>query len=168
MIKSYKNFLTKRELEGVKEYFEHCFFKKQTTRPKEDSMIKDALCIYGDPVAEYFLCSKKHLIEKEFKKKLIPTYSYTRLYYNKQALYKHVDRSACEISATINIWQDIAWPIYMDGKPYTAKSGDALFYEGPKYEHWRDPYEGETCCQLFMHYVDEKGPHKKATLIKKT
>ena len=47
----------------------------------------------------------------------------------------------------------------MDGKPYSAKSGDCIFYEGPKYEHWREPYKGETCCQVFMHYVDAHGPN---------
>ena len=49
----------------------------------------------------------------------------------------------------------------MDGKPYSAKSGDCIFYEGPRYEHWREPYKGETCCQVFMHYVDANGPHTK-------
>lgn len=159
MIKVYKNFLSKEELENVREYFEFCFFRKKDTRPRPCPMIEGARVIYGDPVADYFLCSKKHIVEKTFNKELLPTYSYTRMYYNGQALPKHKDRPACEISLTLNIWQDLEWPIFMDGKPYSAKSGDCIFYEGPKYEHWREPYKGETCCQVFMHYVDAHGPN---------
>jgi hypothetical protein len=159
MIHKFKKFLTKDELEGVKEYMEFCFFKKRLTRPKADTMVSNALCIYGDPIVDYFLCSKKHLVEKVFKKKLLPTYSYTRLYSNGQVLDKHKDRPACEISLTLNIWQDVDWPIFFEGKSYDCKPGDAVFYEGPKYKHWREAYKGETCCQIFMHYVDAKGSH---------
>jgi hypothetical protein len=47
----------------------------------------------------------------------------------------------------------------MDGKAYSCKPGEAVFYEGSKFEHWREAYKGETCCQVFMHYVDAKGPN---------
>jgi hypothetical protein len=157
MIHYYKKFLSKEELVGVKEYMESLFFKQREKRTKPDPMVKNALCVYGDPVMDYFLCSKKHVIEKAFKKKLLPTYTYSRLYTNGQALFKHKDRPACEISLTLNIWQDVNWPIFMEGKAYDCKPGEAVFYEGGKYEHWREAYEGETCCQIFMHYVDAKG-----------
>jgi len=159
MIHHHKKFLNKSELEGVKEYLEFCFFKQRETRTKPDSMIENALCIYGDPVMDYFLCNKKNIVEKVFNKKLLPTYSYSRLYINGQSLFKHKDRPACEISLTLNIWQDVNWPIFMEGKAYDCKPGDAVFYEGGKYEHWREAYKGETCCQIFMHYVDAKGPN---------
>ncbi len=157
MIHHHKKFLNKSELEGVKEYLELCFFKQRETRTKPDSMIENALCIYGDSVMDYFLCSKKNIVEKVFNKKLLPTYSYSRLYINGQSLFKHKDRPACEISLTLNIWQDVNWPIFMEGKAYDCKPGDAVFYEGGKYEHWREAYKGETCCQIFMHYVDANG-----------
>lgn len=157
MIHHHKKFLNKLELEGVKEYLEFCFFKQREKRTKPDSMIKNALCIYGDPVMDYFLCSKKNIVEKVFKKKLLPTYSYSRLYIKGQSLFKHKDRHACEISLTLNVWQDVNWPIFIEGKAHNCKPGEAVFYEGGKYEHWREAYKGETCCQIFMHYVDAQG-----------
>ena len=157
MIHKYKNFLDKEELQGIKEYMELLFFRARTTRTKPDPMVKDALAIYGDPVTDYFLHTKKALVEKKFKKKLLPTYSFTRLYLNGHELSKHTDRPACEISLTLNVWQDLNWPIFMEGKPYDCKPGDAVFYEVFKYKHWREPYKGETCCQIFMHYVDANG-----------
>ena len=132
MIYHNKKFLNKKELTDVKEYLEFCFFKMREKRTKPDNMIKNALCIYGDPVMDYFLCSKKHVAEKIYKKKLLPTYSYSRLYINGQSLFKHKDRPACEISLTLNIWQDVDWPIFMDGKPYSCKPGEAVFYEAAK------------------------------------
>lgn len=159
MIKYYKNFLTKEELIGVREYMEFCFFQKRESRTKPDPQVEGSLSMYGDPVMNYFLCSKKKIVEKIFGKKLLPTYSFSRLYGKGQELVKHKDREACEISLTVNIWQDINWPIFMEDKPYDCKPGDAILYKGGKYYHWREKYEGETCCQIFMHYVDANGPN---------
>ena len=63
MIHKYKNFLDKEELQGIKEYMELLFFRARTTRTKPDPMVKDALAIYGDPVTDYFLHTKKTLVE---------------------------------------------------------------------------------------------------------
>jgi len=164
MIHSYKKFLSKKEIQGLKEYFEVYFFTKPLTKARDDKQVKGAKYIYEDPIAEYFMCSKKSIVEKVFKTKLIPAYTYTRLYYNNHILPKHKDRPACEVSLTLNIWQDLDWPICFEKNKkiikLVTKPGDAVFYEGPKYEHWREPYTGETCCQIFMHYVRENGPHK--------
>ena len=80
MIKYYKNFLTKEELTGVIEYMEFCFFEQRNSRTKPDPQVKGSLFMYSDPVMNYFLCSKKKIVEKIFNKKLLPTYSYSRLY----------------------------------------------------------------------------------------
>ena len=37
--------------------------------------------------------------------------------------------------------------------------GDAVLYRGMVLEHWRDPYEGVRAAQVFLHYVDQDGPH---------
>ena len=36
-----------------------------------------------------------------------------------------------------------------------------LIYRGDELEHWRTPFEGDECGQVFLHYVDSKGPYHK-------
>jgi hypothetical protein len=75
------------------------------------------------------------------------------------------DCPACEISVTLNIGQEPAdaWQIYVqgEGKPQRAdlKPGDGLLYRGTELFHWRDAYRGEALVQVFLHYIDQHGPH---------
>jgi len=110
-------------------------------------------------------------MEKHTKLKLIPTYSYARIYKKGDILHRHKDRFSCEISTTLNLGGD-PWPIFLsprenvgipDGKKITAasnakgvkvdlKPGDMLIYKGMELEHWRETFEGEDCIQVFLHY----------------
>ena len=36
--------------------------------------------------------------------------------------------------------------------------GDMLVYSGCELEHWREPFEGNTCGQVFLHYNHVNGP----------
>lgn len=94
--------------------------------------------------------------------KLLPTYSYARLYAPGEELKKHTDRPACEISATITLgFEGDVWSIYMDGNKVDMKVGDAVLYRGQEVEHWREEYtEGQWQAQVFLHYVDANGKHK--------
>ena len=38
------------------------------------------------------------------------------------------------------------------GVKIILKPGDLLFYRGCELEHWREPLEGESCSQVFLHY----------------
>jgi len=98
------------------------------------------------------MCEKTNL-------KLVPTYSYTRLYSYGSTLEKHKDRESCEISTTLNLGGD-NWPIYL--KPENKKElkvdlkpGDMLIYSGCELEHWRDRFTGDECGQVFLHYNRE-------------
>jgi hypothetical protein len=101
--------------------------------------------------------------------KLYPTYSYARLY-NQQGeeLKNHRDRPSCEISATITLgFEGDVWSIYMgdhedktNGTKIDMNIGDAVIYRGCDIWHWREPYfEGQWQAQVFLHYVDQNGPH---------
>ena len=37
-----------------------------------------------------------------------------------------------------------------------------LLYAGEKVEHWRERFEGEKCCQVFLHYNNTKLPTAEA------
>ena len=109
---------------------------------------------------------------------LIPTYSYARLYKKGDILKRHKDRPSCEISTTIHLGGH-PWPIFIDGtgannvineeqnliKPNAPAGtkvllevGDMLVYSGCELEHWREPFEGEVCGQVFLHYNHVNGP----------
>ena len=36
--------------------------------------------------------------------------------------------------------------------------GDMLVYSGCELEHWREPFEGDICGQVFLHYNHVNGP----------
>jgi len=93
--------------------------------------------------------------------KLNPTYSYARIYKNGDILERHKDRYSCEVSTTMHLGGD-EWSIFLepsgeegkDGKEIKLQAGDMLMYKGCDLEHWREPFEGENCGQVFLHYND--------------
>jgi hypothetical protein len=136
-----------------------------------DEQVPNTYSHYADIVMETLLLKVKPVMEKLTKLKLIETYSYARIYKNGDILHRHKDRFSCEISTTLNLGGD-KWPIYLspyenvgipNGKKITSKSnakgikvnlnpGDMLIYKGNELEHWREPFEGEDCAQVFLHY----------------
>jgi len=44
------------------------------------------------------------------------------------------------------------------------KVGDMLIYSGCELEHWREPFEGNVCSQVFLHYNHANGPFAKTNL----
>ena len=168
MIKEIDNFLNKDELELTKEYW----LLKEPNLPKCPQS-PNSVAIHGDMLSETFLKTKQHLVEESIKEKLLPTYSYSRMYYKGGLLYRHHDRPSCEVSVTLNIMSDKKWKIWFhklgkdsqldpNVKPISliTKPGGAAVYEGCEYEHWRDPYEGKKCMQVFLHYVRANGKYK--------
>lgn len=117
---------------------------------------------YADPVFETYLIIKSKLIEENLNLKLLPTYSYWRMYTLGSFLRKHKDREACEISVTAKIGScKTPWPIYMDNVSYHLEEGDALVYPGIETVHWREEFTGDWNTQVFLHYVDAQGKYCK-------
>jgi hypothetical protein len=119
---------------------------------------------YGDPLIEVVLQDTKESIEKIIGKKLIPTYSYARVYQPGESLKPHVDRDACEVSVTISVAsKGSISPIYTryEKKPvevHVLNPGDAVIYKGCEALHWRDVLEkDQLVVQFMLHYVDENG-----------
>ena len=40
-----------------------------------------------------------------------------------------------------------------------------LIYEGCKLEHWRDPFEGDNCGQVFLHYNNVNGQFENQNIF---
>jgi hypothetical protein len=94
--------------------------------------------------------------------KVLPTYTYARVYKEGSELFRHRDRPACEISLTLNLSKDVNWPIHFQRPDNSETSielepGDAVMYLGCQSDHWRNKFEGQECVQLFMHYVRAYG-----------
>lgn len=121
-----------------------------------DTQVPNTYSNYADFSTEVLLLKLLPLIEKKTKLKLIPNYSYVRVYKKKDILKKHKDRDSCEISTTLNLGGD-PWPIFVeqDSKKkikVNLKQGDMLIYRGCELEHWRDEFKGNICTQVFLHY----------------
>jgi len=143
-----------------------------------DKQVPNTYSHYADHVMETLLMKMLPVMKKETGLDLIPTYSYSRIYKNGDILRRHKDRPSCEISTTLNLGGE-PWPIFIDGtgadsvidedknihKPNAPPGtkvlldvGDMLVYSGCELEHWREPFEGNTCAQVFLHYNHVNGP----------
>jgi Rps23 Pro-64 3,4-dihydroxylase Tpa1-like proline 4-hydroxylase len=108
------------------------------------------------------LCEKTQEISSILEETVLPTYVYSRVYFNGSVLEKHTDRDACEISLTLHLNGDEPWPIWIKTPSGEEKSvilypGDAMMYLGKIAEHWRNAYNGEKYSQIFLHYVRSRG-----------
>ena len=61
--------------------------------------------------------------------------------------------------------------VIKDGAPtgtkITLKVGDMLIYSGCELEHWREPFQGSVCSQVFLHYNHANGPFAKTNIFDK-
>ena len=130
-----------------------------------DTQIPNTYSHYADPVMETLLVKMLPVMKEQTGLDLIPTYSYARAYKKGDELKRHKDRPSCEISTTINLGGD-PWPIFIEPSGETGKEGtkvllevgDMLVYSGCELEHWREPFDGQVCGQVFLHYNHVNGP----------
>tara|TARA_B100000131_G_scaffold322296_1_gene375745 strand:- start:2297 stop:2884 length:588 start_codon:yes stop_codon:yes gene_type:complete len=166
-------FLVKEFIPG---YFAH-FLKNYFTLRAQidphvysgDPQVPNCHSVYGDPAFDTVLAMSTGLIERVIGKKLIPQYSYSRIYKKGAILHKHTDRPECEYSVTLSLGgDDKNWPFWIKDSSgndleISLDPGDCLVYHGTKLEHWREEYTGTCQYQIFMHYVDADGEFKDRT-----
>jgi hypothetical protein len=150
-----------------------------------DDQVPNTYSHYADIAMETLLLAVQPIMEKETKLKLIPTYSYARIYKKGDVLHRHKDRFSCEISTTLNLGGD-EWPIFIEPNPkkgnlvdgkYVSENtkgikvilnpGDMLVYRGNILEHWRDSFKGEDCAQVFLHYNNASTKGSKENVFDK-
>ena len=156
-------------------------------RTRGDQQIPGTYSKYADWVMETLLMFMIPIMKLKTGMELVPTYSYTRLYEKGNILKRHKDRPSCEVSTTLHLGGD-EWPIFLDpsgqdfvideyknihkpnapkGVRVDLKIGDMLIYSGCELEHWREPFEGKVCSQVFLHYNHANGPYAKTNLFDK-
>jgi len=131
-----------------------------------DSQISNSFSYYSALPFEALSIQLQPLMEKITGKKLYPTYTYARIYYNGATMAIHKDRPSCEYSTTINISIDEEpWEIWFETLTGEKKAinlwpGDLIVYKGDTLNHWRDAYEGQRQTQAFLHYVNKYGNYR--------
>ena len=191
----FKYFLLKRD--AVAFLLENKLISEQTPLcgTWADEQVSDTYSHYADFAMETLLTETLPKMKKETGLRLIPTYSYARIYKKGDILLRHKDRPSCEISATLHLGGD-EWPIYVDptgadsvavgpqknnsredpyknensafeGIAVTLKQGDMMIYSGCEIDHWRTPFGGETCAQVFLHYNHADGPFSESNKFDK-
>ena len=150
-----------------------------------DKQVPGCYTKYADWVMETLLMYMIPIMKAKTGLELIPTYTYTRLYEKGNILRRHKDRPSCEVSTTLHLGGD-EWPIFLDpsgqnfvidedknihkpgapeGVRVDLKVGDMLIYSGCDLEHWREPFQGNICSQVFLHYNHANGPFAKTNLL---
>jgi hypothetical protein len=127
---------------SLSEHFEKVPFSSDKTVP-------GAPAVYDFLPFVRLLVEKIPQVEAVSEEKVLPTYSYARLYGHGQDLRLHQDRDACELSLTLNLDADQVWPIWLQTP-------------GCRTPHWREPFEGQFCSQVFLHYVFAHGTRAHA------
>ncbi len=180
-----KGFFSKDTMELVKKYYETSILndRLKTAPPLQSGgQCPGTFNQYGGLMGDSILDKTLILAEKIFGEELSPCYSYFRLYNRDDYLQPHTDRPSCELSATLNIYSDTEWPIFMQYYDFEKNGfeeedkfrasqrdksdsiilnqGDICFYEGTLLNHWRLPFKGDNCYQLFIHYVRKNGEYK--------
>jgi hypothetical protein len=140
------------------EFKEHCI----KFNLEGDSQAPNSHSMYDFMPFVRLLVEKVPEVSDLLGEKVLPTYTYARVYKEFSELLRHRDRPACEISFTLNLSKDKDWPIYFqkpDGSETSVElePGDAVLYLGCQADHWRNKFEGRECVQLFMHYVRSYG-----------
>ena len=146
----------------------------------DNYQVPGTIILYGDTLGDAILRWTLPLAQEVIGEELHPCYTFMRIYNKGDFLEPHCDRPSCEFSATLPIHFDKSWPIMMQKydlekygdnfvksiKEQSSKSlilelGDICFYEGTKMNHWRLPFDGNECVQLFIHYVRKNGEYSE-------
>ena len=139
----------------------YALMKAELGEMSQDEQVPGTPAAYADTLMETLLEISCPTLEHVTGLKLYPTYSYFRVYKNGDILEPHFDRPACEISCTLLLGYQ-AQMHFKQGELSTTvdfSPGDAVVYRGMDVAHWREAFEGTYNAQVFLHFVDQNGPH---------
>ncbi len=132
-----------------------------------DGQVPGSPAFYQDKKISALQKQMHQSIEKYIDTKLMPVFSYYRVYKEGAVLRMHKDSMRAEISVTINLGQDgEPWPLWLvDYSENTHKlllePGDGLIYFGNRLHHWRGKLEGSNnVSQIMFHFVTKKFKNK--------
>ena len=132
-----------------------------------DSERGNILSCYAPPACSFVMKRIQPVLEELLGEELIPSYWFSTTYNNKGWMNCHTDRPSCEISVTMNICGDAAWPIKLkdlegNKQAVVTTPGDGVAYLGTIVPHWRSPmrsHDNDRFMQLFLHFVRKNGQY---------
>jgi hypothetical protein len=133
--------------------------QEQSVNKTGDSLVPISHSAYGLRETEDLLLNLTEKISYITNKSLVPTYSYSRVYLKGANMPNHTDRPACEYSLSIRLAGD-EWPLWFDigiPTPVQLEIGSGILYLGMEIPHWREAFTGNSCTQVFLHWVDADG-----------
>lgn len=155
-------------LRAIQEWFLHRLYEMSFREDfgKGDSQVPSRLPFGRCSMGESLLHAIQPIIEQAVGEELLPTYSYPVVYLPGSVLKRHVDRDACEFTATLTIYNEpegMVWPIYAESLEkkdltFNLNPGDLCFYDGRNRDHWRDALPNDQYnVSIFLHYVKKHG-----------
>lgn len=119
---------------------------------------------HSDACGDTVMYVIRSAIEAHTGLKLLPTYSFVRMYSKGDSLGRHKDGKQNQVSCNICIEKDSDWPLGIsDGKEdhtVIMEPGDAVIYQGYALDHWREKFTGGRQVQLISGYVVEGGEYE--------
>jgi len=145
---SFANYIYKLLL--LKQWRGECF---------RDNHIPTAASVASSAETDALLLELRPKIEAVSGVRLVPTYSYARLYFHGDTMIRHHDRGACEVSVSLHLGRDggeaSLW--FAPNNRVDMEAGDGAVYLGNEADHWRERFTGNTMGQIFLHYVEAGG-----------
>jgi hypothetical protein len=126
-----------------------------------DNHVPTAATIVNTALTDALLLELRPRIEAVAGCRIVPTYSYARVYFRDDSFIRHYDRGSCEVSASIHVGRDggeaSLW--FPPNSKVEMQEGDGVVYLGCDTDHWRERFTGNTMAQLLLHYVVAGGAH---------
>ena len=124
-----------------------------------DNHIPTAASVSNTAETDALLLDLRPKIEEISGLRLVPTYSYARVYFYGDTLIRHRDRGSCEVSVSIHLGRDggdgSLW--FPPNTKVEMEAGDGAVYLGRQTDHWRERFTGNAMGQIFLHYVVADG-----------
>jgi hypothetical protein len=116
----------------------------------------------GDACGDAIMYAMRTKIEEITGLELLPTYSFVRIYKKGEAVGRHRDGPANQVSCTMCVARDeVDWPLgFSDGKTegqVVMEPGDGVVYRGFMLDHWREKFKGNNQVQVIIGFVVKDG-----------
>lgn len=154
-----RNYISEDRASKEAEKFRAAYLKEGLEIQRTPDIYTNAIGMYQEVNSLVLLSEKTAELSELLGEAVLPTYAYTRSYFNEGTLDVHTDRDSCEISCTVHLDSDEPWDLQIynvagELVDITLHPGDALIFDGVNYKHNRvGEYSGKEYTQAFLHYV---------------
>ncbi len=160
-----KNYIPREEADRISNKFIADSIEHDYTTLTTD-FIDNCIDELDYPEATAIATEKVAYLNELLGEKVVPSYTFTRIYRDGSELKRHEDKNSCEISLSVHLYGDKDWEFVIDDLDGNAveiilEPGDAILYDAIHAAHWRKgKYTGENYVQTFHHYVFLNGDYQ--------